>query len=147
MQVCASCKDVARDNTSYVTLRFTWVVLRIWMKMWISLATVWFTPEDHRKISHTYTTTQMQVCASCKDVARDNASFVPAAPRWLGLLLLLQRPENAHGMPMRPFTLAFFSLKTIVHIRIFFFFFLFLLPQVTWTKKYVFVQKSYQNIY
>ena len=24
---------------------------------------------------------KMQLCASCKDVARDNASFVPAAPR------------------------------------------------------------------
>ena len=87
----------------------------------------------------------MQVCASCKDVARDNASFVPAAPRWLGLLLLLQRPENAHGMPMRPFTLAFFSLKTIVHIRIFSSFFLFLLPLVTWTRKHVFVQKTSTN--
>ena len=84
----------------------------------------------------------MQVCASCKSVARDNASFVPAAPRWLGLLLLLQRPENAHGMPMRPFTLAFFSLKTIVHIRIFSSFFLFLLPLATWTTKHVFVQKN-----
>ena len=48
----------------------------------------------------------MQVCASCKDVARDNASFVPAAPRWLGLLLILQRPENAYVWLIFPWSLG-----------------------------------------
>ena len=42
-------------NKQNELLLSTRVVLRIWINMWISLATtVWFTPKNYRKTSHTY---------------------------------------------------------------------------------------------